>query len=189
MHRRVSFIVLLVLASLATSAYGQDATRPDPQTQAAREARKFGFGVVGGVGLDPEIIDVGAHATFGPVFKRDLLFRPGVEVGVGEITTVLSINLDFVYTFTGDREQSGLLPYIGVGPAFGLSHRGFSTDETAHVTTSDNTTSNRFNFSDTDFNGGLNFIVGMRKTNGVFFEMRATAWGVSNIRLLAGYNF
>ena len=44
-------------------------------------------------------------------------------------------------------------------------------------------------FSDTDFNGGVNFIVGMRRQNGAFFEMRATAWGVSNIRLLAGFNF
>ena len=36
---------------------------------------------------------------------------------------------------------------------------------------------------------GMNFIVGMRKRSGVFFEMRATAWGVSNIRLLAGFSF
>ena len=198
MSHRISLIVLLVTVSLATSAYAQGSTQRDTQSQVAREAHKFGFGVVGGVGLDPELIDVGAHATFGPLFKRDLVFRPGLEVGVGEITTVLNINLDFIYTFTDEKEPSGLSPYIGVGPAFGLSHRGFSTEETDHVTTSGTTTTtatattttpNRFNFSDTDFNGGLNFIVGMRKANGVFFEMRATAWGVSNIRLLAGYNF
>jgi hypothetical protein len=47
----------------------------------------------------------------------------------------------------------------------------------------------RFDFSDTDFNGGMNFIVGMRQPNGMFFEMKATAWGVSNVRLLAGFNF
>jgi len=29
----------------------------------------------------------------------------------------------------------------------------------------------------------------MRKQSGVFFEMKATAWGVSNIRLLAGFGF
>jgi hypothetical protein len=34
----------------------------------------------------------------------------------------------------------------------------------------------------------MNFIVGMRQ-NRMFFEMKATAWGVSNIRLVAGYNF
>jgi len=37
--------------------------------------------------------------------------------------------------------------------------------------------------------GGMNFIVGTRKRSGAFFEMKATAWGVSNVRLLAGFNF
>ena len=47
----------------------------------------------------------------------------------------------------------------------------------------------RFDFSDTDLDGGMNFIVGMRRQSGMFFEMKATAWGVSNVRLLAGFNF
>jgi hypothetical protein len=29
----------------------------------------------------------------------------------------------------------------------------------------------------------------MRRQSGMFFEMKATAWGVSNVRLLAGFNF
>jgi hypothetical protein len=53
----------------------------------------------------------------------------------------------------------------------------------------DDNEDSRFDFSDTDFNGGMNFIVGMRKQNGTFFEMKATAWGVTNIRLLVGFNF
>jgi hypothetical protein len=48
---------------------------------------------------------------------------------------------------------------------------------------------NRFDFSDTDFHGGMNFIAGARNQSGVFFEMKATAYGVSNIRFLAGFNF
>jgi hypothetical protein len=47
----------------------------------------------------------------------------------------------------------------------------------------------RFDFGDTDFNGGMNFIVGMKTEKGAFFEMKATAWGVTTIRLLAGFNF
>ena len=42
----------------------------------------------------------------------------------------------------------------------------------------------RFDFSDTDFTAGFNFIAGARRANGMFFELRATAYGVSNIRLL-----
>ena len=65
------------------------------------------------------------------------------------------------------------------------------TDDGDHVDTDDPTDDDRgrFDFSDTDFNGGMNFIVGMRRQSGMFFEMKATAWGVSNVRLLAGFNF
>jgi hypothetical protein len=186
MFQRTSVaLVLLALASTAAPAFAQQ----NADDRVRRDARRLGIGVVGGVGLDPEIIDVGAHATFGPVFKPNLLFRPGFEIGAGEVTTTLGINLDFVYSVRGEREAGDWLPYVGAGPTFGLSHRGFSTDETDHVDTGSNDTPNRFDFSDTDFNGGVNFIVGMRKTRGAFFEMRATAWGVSNIRLLAGFNF
>ena len=185
MSHRASCVALAAVLLTATPVFAQQ----NADDRARREARRFGVGVVGGVGLDPELIDVGAHATFGPVFKPDLLFRPGLEIGAGEVTTMLGINLDFVYSFRGDRYAGNWLPYVGAGPTFGLSHRGFSTDEVDHVNGGVDTPSNRFDFSDTDFNGGVNFIVGMRKTRGAFFEMRATAWGVSNIRLLAGYNF
>ena len=80
-----------------------------------------------------------------------------------------------------------------------MSHRGFETEAGDNVDidgpddiddpTDDEEDQSRFDFSDTDFNGGVNFIVGMRKQSGVFFEMKATAWGVSNIRLLAGFGF
>jgi hypothetical protein len=94
----------------------------------ARDARRFGVGVQGGVGIDPEIIDFGAHATFGPVFKPNLAFRPGLEIGAGEVTTFLGVNLDFIYELRGNSTNEEWLPYVGVGPTFGLSHRGFAVD-------------------------------------------------------------
>jgi hypothetical protein len=39
------------------------------------------------------------------------------------------------------------------------------------------------------FEGGVNFIVGARRPSGMFLEMKATAYGVSNVRLLMGFNF
>ena len=71
---------------------------------------------------------------------------------------------------------------MGAGPNFALSHRGFESDESDDGR-------NRFDFSDTDFEGGFNFIAGARNRNGMFLEMKATAYGVSNVRLLAGFNF
>jgi hypothetical protein len=197
----------LVLALVSGTAHAQlSAPPPAPPTaslqqqqqqpigqrtadRAERTARRFGAGLQGGVGLDPEIIDVGAHVTVGPIFKPALSFRPGIEIGAGEITTLFAINLDVLYALDGSIGDRNWSPYLGAGPSFGLSHRGFSTDDADHVGGTDVDERGRFDFSDTDFNGGMNFIAGVRKQNGLFIEMKATAWGVSNIRLLAGFNF
>jgi hypothetical protein len=165
-----------------------------------RAVRRFGIGVDAGVALDPELVMIGAHGTFGPIFRRGVEFRPGVEVGIGEITTLLGINLDVLYMLPGATRQSRWMAYVGAGPTFGLSHRGFETKEDDHVTINGRTATgtvvvgstdgdNRFDFSDTDFNGGVNFLAGARNQRGLSFELKATAWGVSNIRMLVGFNF
>ena len=154
-------------------------------------AKRFGFGVKGGVALDPELIDFGAHVSFGPIFAPEFSFRPGIEFGVGEVTTVFGINADVLYTLPGATRQTRWLPYVGLGPNFALSHQSFQADVPTDSGTSTNTTStvSRFNFSDTNFETGLNFVAGVRSRKGLFFEMNATAYGVANIRLLGGYNF
>lgn len=154
------------------------------QAEAAveRNVRRFGIGVEGGVGLDPELIMFGAHARFTPIFTRSVMFRPGVDFGFGELTTLFGINLDVLYTLPGGTAR--WQPYIGAGPNFSLSHRSFSTE--GNVEDND---PNRFDFRDTDFEGGVNFIAGARNRNGVYLEMKATAYGVSNVRLLLGFNF
>ncbi len=150
-----------------------------PPALSSVQVKRLGIGVQGGVGLDPELIDFGAHGTFGPIFRRQIAFRPGIEFGVGEVTTLLGINLDVLYAFSDAADQMRWVPYVGAGPNFTLSHQGFEAD----------TDKSRFNFSDTDFTGGFNFIAGARQRNGFFFELNATAYGVSNVRLLAGYDF
>jgi hypothetical protein len=180
------------LDATAASAAVQQPAGQNAANRAEREARRFRLGVHGGVGLDPEIIDVGAHVMVGPIFKPALSFRPGIEIGAGELTTLFAVNLDVLYALDRDG-GSAWTPYLGAGPTFGLSHRGFSTEDADHVTVTGGNISTedrgRFDFGDTDFNGGMNFIAGVRKARGLFLEMKATAWGVSNIRLLAGFNF
>jgi len=153
----------------------------DAEDAVERAVHRFGIGVEGGVGLDPQLIDFGAHGTFGPIFNRSVQFRPGIEFGVGEITTTFGINLDVLYTLPGAGRQTRWTPYVGAGPNFSLSHRGFDSATVQQA--------NRFNFSDTSFDAGLNFIAGARTVKGLFLEMRATAYGVSNVRLLVGFNF
>jgi hypothetical protein len=192
-------VITVIAALVPVAAHAQEsptsaAAQQQPAGQgladrAERQARRFGAGLQGGVGLDPEIIDVGAHVTIGPIFKPAVSFRPGVEIGAGELTTLFAINLDVLYTLDGSVGDRSWTPYLGAGPSFGLSHRGFSTDDDDNVSVPGDDDRGRFDFSDTDFNGGMNFIAGVRKRNGLFLEMKATAWGVSNIRLLAGFNF
>jgi len=170
-----------------------------PATRQAEDAvertvERFRIGLEGAVGLDPELVMFGAQATFAPIFTGNLELRPGVEFGLGEVTTSFAVNMDVLYVLPGATRGTRWMPYIGAGPNIGLSHRGFATDDGDDVDVEVNGVEqeddrNRFDFSDTDFNGGMNFIAGARNQGGFFIEMKATAYGVSNIRLLAGFNF
>src|SRR5690349_2983503 len=93
------------------------------QSSVSSAVRKWGVGVDGGVGLNPELLMFGAHGTFGPVFIPTVQFRPGFEFGVGEVTTLFGINLDVLYTFPGTTSQTRWSPYVGAGPNFTLSHQ------------------------------------------------------------------
>ena len=193
MITRVSLCFTAALLTAPCLAVAQQNVPPSVQRAAAdaeSTARRFGVGVQGGIGLDPELIDFGAHATFGPLFGPALQIRPGVEFGLGELTTMFGINVDLLYTIPGFTSDTRWLPYVGAGPNFSLSHRGFDVeDDDDDVPSVGDDERGRFDFSDTDFNGGMNFIVGMRKQTGMVFEMKATAWGVANVRLRAGFNF
>ena len=191
MITRVTLCFVAALLTIPCLAIAQQNVPPAVQRAAddvESAARRFGVGVQGGIALDPELIDFGGHATFGPFFNPALQLRPGIEFGLGELTTMFGINVDVLYTIPGFTSDTRWLPYVGGGPNFSLNHRGFDVEDDDDVPTVGEERG-RFDFSDTDFNGGMNFIVGMRKQSGMFFEMKATAWGVANVRLLAGFNF
>ena len=153
-----------------------------------RAVKRFRIGVSGGVAFDPELIDLRAHGTFAPIFHPQVEFRPGIEIGLGEITTLAGLNLDVLYTLPGATGQTRWIPYIGGGPNFALSHQGVDLIEDDNLVI-DEEEHSRFDFGDTDFKAGFNFIAGARNQRGLFFELNATAWGVSNVRLIAGFNF
>jgi hypothetical protein len=183
--QQLPVVVSTPLFAEAAPAFQQQTNVPPEVKQAEsaveRTVKRFRIGVLGGVALDPELIEFGAHAAFGPFFNQNIEFRPGFDFGVGEVTTQFGINLDVLYIMPGVTTSTRWAPYFGIGGNFGLSHEGFEGE--------DEESGNRFDFADTDVEGGMNFIVGMRSQRGVFFEMRATAYGVSAIRLLGGFNF
>src|SRR4029450_10018511 len=135
-----------VFAGQEPVAGAQPSNVPGAMRQAEQEseraARRVPAGGAGGIGLDPESIMFGAHGTFGPLLRRRIDFRPGIELGVGEVTTVLGINLDVLYALPG-TVAARWTPYVGAGPNFALSHRGFETGEDV------DDFRNRFDFSDT----------------------------------------
>jgi hypothetical protein len=160
-------------------------------------ARNWGLGLQAGAALDPILIDVGGHARVGPIFSDRVTFRPGIDFGFGEVTTTFGINLDVLFRLTSSTSEARWAPYVGVGPNFAMSHVGFNPDdqEGGDVDVADDDDvdddddPSRFDFSDTDFETGLNLIVGARSRRGMFFEFNATAYGVTNIRLLVGFDF
>jgi len=150
------------------------------ETQVERQLRRYNAGVVAGVSVQPELIVVGGHATFERVFRRAVSVRPSLQLGFGELTTLLSLDLDVLYAFPGSTGRTRWAPYVGAGPTVAFSHRSLEGEDDD---------GNRFDFGDFDADNGFNFIVGMRNRNGAFFEMKATASGVSDVRLLAGITF
>ena len=171
--------------AIAANAAAQ-ANAPAGQAQNAVEDVVEGFrvGVQGGIGLDPELIVFGAHAAFAPIFDPRVEFRPGIDFGIGEVTTTFGVNLDVLYLLPGSTGR--WRPYFGAGPNFALSHQSFDVADDIDDESEDDS---RFDFSDTDFEAGFNFIAGARSPGGMFVEMKGTAYGVTNIRLIVGFNF
>jgi hypothetical protein len=153
------------------------------ESQIERGARKYRAGFQAGAGLDPELISLDAFTTLGPFFTRNLQFRPNLEFAFGELTTLFGIHLDAIYKMPGMPRTIRWAPYLGAGPSFAFSHRGFEAE-----TIEDNEVS-RFDFGDFSWNNGFNFIVGARSPSGVFFELKATAYGISKVRLMGGFEF
>ena len=158
------------------------------EKQVQRQARRYRAGITGGAALDPEMISIDGFVTFAPVFQRNVSVRPNLELAFGEVTTLIGLHFDVLYTLPGITRSVRWAPYIGAGPNFSFSHRGVDENEFLEdgAVAVDN---GRFDFDQFEWNNGFNFIVGARSPNGAFFEMKATAYGVANIRMLAGFEF
>lgn len=150
------------------------------ENQIARGFRRYGAGFRAGVALDPELISIGVHATLGPFFTRQLLFRPNFEFAYGELTTLVAINLEGIYRLNPTLSPTRWTPYAGGGPSFGFSHLGFSTPTGSERS---------FDFGDFDFKAGLNLLAGVEKGNGVFVELKTTLYTSPHLRLLVGITF
>jgi hypothetical protein len=82
---------------------------------AAPATAQTALGVRAGVSINPEQFYFGGHAQTPPVVDR-LHFRPSLEIGLGDETTIAAFNVEFAYLFPSGEAWS---VYAGVGPARG----------------------------------------------------------------------
>jgi hypothetical protein len=165
---------------------------PDTMSELRESVGAATLGIRGGVGLDPDLIYVGAYAQLGPVINS-VWFRPSYEFGFGEVTQLQSLNLEFAYYLPFTSREAGEVgggsawnTYIGGGPALHLVRQDFDievldNDLSPQAADSD--------FTDWDFDTGLNFLMGVSGRNGFFTELRGGAYGSPSIKIMVGYNF
>ena len=121
------------------------------------------FGARAGVSVDPDQFYFGGHFQSEPLIDR-LRFRPNVEIGVGDDTTLVAFNVEFAYFFP-TRNPWQL--YAGGGPALNL-----------------------IDFNDeTDAEPGLNMLVGVQHANGLFFEFKVGAFDSPDFKFGVGYTW
>jgi hypothetical protein len=146
-----------------------------------RQVRRYQVGVRGGVALDPELLVIGAHAQVGPFFRSDVFFRPSVEFGLGEVTSMFAINPEMIYRLPFSSPQDRWSTYLGVGVGINLLHQNFEQDNGGK----------RIDFGDFHSDTALNVLGGVRHRGGTFLELRTSVYSDPSptLRLIVGYNF
>jgi len=178
MNRFKIFLWLDAAILLSIAPIHVQAQEPEFDETIARQFRRFGGGLRGGVTLDPEMVNVGIHGTFGPFFDESIAARPNVEASFGEITTMVAVNLEGVYFFpfenTADRRF-----YAGGGIGLNFIDRGIDEPDIVDDGFLD----------DFDYETGLNVLGGVEWRSGTFLELKGTAYGGAGLRVTIGHTF
>jgi hypothetical protein len=144
-----------------------------------RQTRRYRLGVRGASALDPELFMFGAHTQLGPFFNENVFARPNLEIGFGELTTLVALNFEGVYRLPVVARTSRWNIYAGGGPALNFSHRNFVEE----------TDRGKIDFGDLDLDVGFNFLIGIQQREGMFLELKSSAYSLPTIRFIVGYNF
>ena len=142
----LSIVVLLLVFASAASAQG---------------ARK---GARAGVSGDPGQFYVGGHYDLKEITDR-FLFRPNVEVGVGDGFTLVLLNGEFVYFPKGRARE--WIPYVGGGPSAVA----------------------RFGGGDSGIGPGFNFVAGVQERKGLLVEIKIGAFDSPGFKAGVGWTW
>jgi len=127
-------------------------------------------GVRAGVSGDPTQFFFGGHVETTPLLDH-VTFRPNAEIGVGDHTTLLALNIEFVYSVPLSHEPWRV--YFGGGPAANIY-----------------TTGGRSGRGDGGgVSGGFNILVGAQNDGGLFVELKVGAIHSPSVKFTVGYAF
>ena len=150
----------------------------DVESDIKREARHWRLGVRAGAAFDPELFTFGVQSQIGPIFHPRVLFRPNAEFAFGEVTDLISLNLEAIYRFSSASRVRNWTPYIGAGPALIFIHQSFQQGRD-------------INFGNFDYETGFNVLVGTQSRKGTFVELKSSLYSgpAPKLRLIVGYTF
>lgn len=136
----------------------------------ASPAEAQSFGVRAGASAEPDQFYFGVHADTPPIVER-LSFRPNVELGVGDDTTLLAVNLELVYRIRLERSSEWRV-LVGAGPA-------------ANFYSYDGNRARR----DDELGGGLNVLLGIEHRHGFFGEVKVGLIDSPTLKFGVGFTF
>ncbi len=128
-----------------------------------------GPGVRGGVAIDPDQFYFGGHYETDALVDR-VHFRPNIEAGLGDDLTLVALNFEFAYKFP---RRNGWQLYAGGGPSVNF----YSFDR------------GKDNDRETNSEAGLNFLIGVEQSEGLFFEFKIGALDSPELKFGVGWTF
>lgn len=147
-----------------------------------RAARRWRLGVRAGAGLDPELLLFGVHSQMGPIFNRNVFFRPNAEFAWGEVTDLIALNLEAIYRLPVTARRQNWSVYVGAGPALTFLHQSFQRQQGQ---------GRNIDFGNFDFDTGFNILAGLQFRRGTFFELKTSLYArpAPTLRLIFGKTF
>jgi hypothetical protein len=151
-------------------------------TEIQNDARRWRMGAQAGVALDPELVMFGLHSQMGPIFNRNIFFRPNADFEWGQITDMVALNLEAVYRLPSATHNGAWAPYVGAGPALNFIHQSFQANASQ---------GRNISFTNFDYETGFNILMGFQNRHGTFFEVKTSLYSepAPIFRLILGKNF
>ena len=169
-----------------TDSTARQATPPprevrDLEQDIKNDARRWRLGVRAGAALDPELFMFGVHTQVGPIFNRNVFFRPNAEFAFGEVTDLIALNLEAIYRLPIAARGKTWSAYFGAGPALTFIHQNFERSQGQ---------GRDIDFGNFVYDTGFNLLAGIQRRH-TFFEMKTSIYSqpAPTLRLILGYNF